>query len=116
MLIVVRGGQTQFVFNTSTGTEQPYTYQGTHDVAVTPPGHYSIFRQVNGYDQSPLGLLYRPKYFNNGIAIHGYTFVPPYPASHGCVRVTNEAMDLLWDTNLAPIGTPVFVYGTSPGT
>ena len=118
VLLVVRNGRTLWAFNTSTGTEQPYTYQGTREVAVTPTGTYTIFRQVNGYDEGPLGQLYRPKYFNGGIAIHGYTFVPTYPASHGCVRVTNDAMDFLWDpaTNLAPIGTTVLVYGTSPGT
>jgi lipoprotein-anchoring transpeptidase ErfK/SrfK len=26
-------------------------------------------------------------YFNQGIAFHEYPDVPPYPASHGCVRV-----------------------------
>ena len=26
-----------------------------------------------------------------------------YPASHGCVRVTNQAMDMLWATNAMPI-------------
>jgi len=61
--------------------------------------------------------LYRPRYFTNaGHAIHGYTSVPPYPASHGCVRVTNAAMDYIWANNLAPIGSSVVVYGTSPGT
>ncbi|MGC1210903.1 MAG: L,D-transpeptidase [Micromonospora sp.] len=43
------------------------------------------------------GEVSRPKYFEEqGIAIHGYTSVPPYPASHGCVRVTLPAMDWLW--------------------
>ena len=26
-------------------------------------------------------------YFIRGYAIHGYASVPPYPASHGCLRV-----------------------------
>jgi len=26
-------------------------------------------------------------YFDGGIAFHEYADVPPYPASHGCVRV-----------------------------
>ena len=44
------------------------------------------------------------------MTIHGYTSVPAYPASHGCVRVTYPAMDFIWDKGLTPIGTPVWVY------
>jgi lipoprotein-anchoring transpeptidase ErfK/SrfK len=40
--------------------------------------------------------------------------VPPYPASHGCVRLSNAAMDFFWNQYLAPIGSPVWVYGVSP--
>ncbi len=29
----------------------------------TPPGTFSIFRQVNAWDPGPNGALYRPKYF-----------------------------------------------------
>lgn len=58
----------------------------------------------------PLGVLYRPKYFVGGVAVHGYPNVPPYPASHGCVRVTNEAMDWLWAKAALPIGGRVWVY------
>ncbi|MDP8987655.1 MAG: L,D-transpeptidase family protein, partial [Actinomycetota bacterium] len=37
---------------------------------------------------SRLGKLYNPVYFTgSGIAIHGSTSVPTYPASHGCVRI-----------------------------
>ena len=36
-----------------------------------------------------------PKYFTwSGIAVHGYTSVPPYPASHGCTRVSNDRDEL----------------------
>jgi hypothetical protein len=31
--------------------------------------------------------MYNPVYFNYGIAVHGMTNVPVYPASHGCVRM-----------------------------
>jgi lipoprotein-anchoring transpeptidase ErfK/SrfK len=36
--------------------------------------------------------------------------VPPYAASHGCVRVTLAAIDWIWAEDVAPIGTPVWVY------
>ncbi|MDQ1502727.1 MAG: N-acetylmuramoyl-L-alanine amidase, partial [Actinomycetota bacterium] len=115
VLIVVRGGQTQFVFNTSTGTEGTYTYKGTKHQAHTPEGHFAVIREIDGYQESHLGRLYRPKYFHpDGFAFHGSAFVPPYPASHGCLRLTNAAADFIWDQKLAPLGSAVWVYGTSP--
>jgi putative cell wall-binding protein len=117
VLFVVQNGQTLWVFNTSTGTEKPYTHEGRSYMADTPPGRWSIFREVDGERESELGILWRPKYFHgDGIAIHGSSSVPAYPASHGCVRLTYQAMDFLWSSGLAPIGRPVWVYGTSPGT
>ena len=115
ILMVVRGGQAAYVFNTSTGTEQTYTYRGRKRPAHTPEGHFAIFREVDGYRQSHLGRMYRPKYFHpRGIAFHGSSFVPPYPASHGCVRLSNAATDFIWDQKLAPIGSAVWVHGVSP--
>ncbi|MEM9608379.1 MAG: L,D-transpeptidase family protein [Actinomycetota bacterium] len=75
----------------------------------TPPGQFEIDREIDGIRDAPLGRLYRPKYFNGGIALHGYTSVPPQPASHGCVRLTYAAMDDLWASGRAPVGTPVWV-------
>jgi hypothetical protein len=46
--------------------------------------------------------------------IHGYQSVPAHPASHGCVRVTITAINTIWQESLAPVGTAVWVYGTSP--
>ncbi|HYT39172.1 MAG TPA: L,D-transpeptidase family protein [Acidimicrobiia bacterium] len=115
VLIVVRGGQAQYIFNTSTGTEGPYTYAGKTHTAHTPEGRLAFFRQIDGWETSHLGRMYRPKYFDpNGFAVHGDSFVPSYPASHGCVRVSLPAMDFIWAQNLAPIGSQVWVYGTSP--
>jgi lipoprotein-anchoring transpeptidase ErfK/SrfK len=66
----------------------------------------------NGMHRSTLELgdMWRPKYFNGGIAVHGSPSVPPYPASHGCVRVSNAAMNWLWDVWGMPRGTRVLVY------
>jgi len=117
VLMVVRDGRPEWIWNTSTGTERPYTHGGRELMADTPVGHHTFTWQVDGWRHAPLGLLYRPKYFHpDGIAIHGYSSVPPHPASHGCVRVTNPAMDAIWATGLAPLGTPIWVYGRSPGT
>jgi L,D-transpeptidase-like protein/putative peptidoglycan binding protein/PKD domain-containing protein len=76
--------------------------------AYTPVGHFSIYRKVGGFDPSPLGTLYDPMYFTGGYAIHGNPSVPPYPASHGCVRVPMWVAPLLYATT--PYGQTVYVY------
>jgi peptidoglycan hydrolase-like protein with peptidoglycan-binding domain len=115
VLMVVRGGQAQYTFNISSGTERSYTYKGESRQASTPEGRFAIFREVDGYRESHLGRMYRPKYFHpRGFAFHGSPFVPPYPASHGCVRLSNAAVDFIWAQNLAPRGAGVWIYGVSP--
>ncbi|MEZ0075304.1 L,D-transpeptidase family protein [Planotetraspora sp. GP83] len=109
LLLLVRDGDVVQIFNTSTGSGQLYTSRGTVRRAVTPAGRYHFYRKVDGWDSGPLGALYRPVYFNGGIAVHGYGSVPPYPASHGCVRVSLAAMDWLWKTSWLPIGRTVLV-------
>ncbi|MEX0790492.1 MAG: peptidoglycan-binding protein, partial [Actinomycetota bacterium] len=109
LLFTVLDGQVSSIWNTSTGTNEQYTSEGRQYVADTPSGRWEIYRQIDGWRQSHLGRLYRPKYFHtDGIAIHGYHRVPSRPASHGCVRVSMAAMDYLWPR--LPIGTPVLVY------
>jgi lipoprotein-anchoring transpeptidase ErfK/SrfK len=115
ILMVVRGGQAAFVFNASGGTERTYTYKGQRHRAHTPEGRFAVIREYDGYRESHLGVLYRPKYFDpKGFAFHGSSFVPPYPASHGCVRLSNAAINFIWDQKLAPIGSPLWIYGASP--
>jgi hypothetical protein len=74
----------------------------------TPVGRFSIYRKVQGFDPSPLGTLFDPMYFTGGYAIHGNPSVPPYPASHGCVRVPMWIAPTLSATN--PYGETVYVY------
>ena len=74
----------------------------------TPEGRFAIYRKVVGYDPSPLGVLLDPMYFVGGYAIHGNPSVPPYPASHGCVRVPNFVIYRLFSSE--PYGEAVYVY------
>jgi hypothetical protein len=74
----------------------------------TPEGRFAIYRKVTGYDPSPLGVLFDPMYFVGGYAIHGNPSVPPYPASHGCVRVPNFVIYRLFAAE--PYGETVYVY------
>ncbi len=99
LLLIVQDGRVDTVFDTSSGSV----------AGTTPVGRWSVTREIDGFRQSRLGLLYRPKYFYEGVAVHGYTSVPPYPASHGCVRVTYAAMDRIWALGLMPVGSPVVV-------
>ena len=57
----------------------------------------------------PLGQLWRPRFFYRGIAVHGSPNIPPWPASHGCARLSNAAINMIWDKNLMPIGSTVVV-------
>jgi hypothetical protein len=100
LLLVVADGRTKWVMDTSTGKV----------AGTTPLGHHRVYRQIDGYHRAPLGVLYRPKYIHEGVAVHGFSSVPPYPASHGCIRVTNATMDWLWSSGAMPIGTDVWVY------
>jgi peptidoglycan hydrolase-like protein with peptidoglycan-binding domain len=109
--IVAVNGVAEYIFNTSTGSDHPYWLNGVLYSAHTPEGQFTVIRQVDGPDVSPLGVLFRPKYFTwSGIAVHGYTEVPPYPASHGCTRVSVAAINFIWANNILPIGTSVWVY------
>ncbi|HVB91535.1 MAG TPA: peptidoglycan-binding protein [Acidimicrobiales bacterium] len=107
LVMFVNNGVLQYTFNTSTGGG--YIYDG-NVLAATPVGHFSIFRSVDGMVTDSLGQLWRPRYFTGGFAIHGDSSVPPHPVSHGCVRLSNEAIDFVWAANLAPIGAAVWVY------
>src|SRR4051812_2794370 len=110
LAMIVDNGDVQTILNTSTGSGERYTSEGHTSVANTPSGKFGVYRQVDALDKGPLGDLWRPKYFNGGIALHGSDDVPGFPASHGCARVSNPAIDWIWATNKAPMGTHVWVY------
>jgi lipoprotein-anchoring transpeptidase ErfK/SrfK len=109
LLLVVQDGVLLRALNTSTGSGATYWYRGSARWAVTPKGHFAVYAQIDGLRVSPLGLLWRPKYFHGGIAVHGSPSVPAWPASHGCVRLSYPAMDMIWGEGLMPVGTPVWV-------
>lgn len=110
VLMFVSGGELRYTLNTSTGGGYTYYEYGAAHVAVTPTGRFRVYNQINGLRVSPLGEMWRPKYFHDGYAIHGDAAVPPYPVSHGCVRVSNEAIDWIWAKRLLPIGSKVWIY------
>jgi peptidoglycan hydrolase-like protein with peptidoglycan-binding domain len=110
LLLLVDDGQVSTILNTATGSNQYYEYEGERYLAVTPRGRFRASRQIDGWRNGPLGPLWRPKYFNGGIAVHGAYSVPPYPASHGCARLSIAAMNWIWANNKLPLKTRVWVY------
>jgi lipoprotein-anchoring transpeptidase ErfK/SrfK len=119
LLFLVQDGVTTHVLNTSTGDDREYTEPDSNtpgvmitDTAITPVGTFRINRErPDGWWVGDLGQIYRPKYFVGGVAIHGSLSVPAYPASHGCVRVSVAAMDMIWEQEILLRGTTVVVYG-----
>lgn len=110
LIKIVENGKLRYTFHTSTGSGQPYNQDGNTYTATTPTGTFSIERSIDGMRVSKLGELWRPRYFYSGYAIHGSTSIPNYPASHGCARLSNAAIDFIWSADLAPIGRTVLVY------
>lgn len=115
VLFLYEGDALSKILPVSTGTGRRFCARGHCGTAVTPAGAFRVDYFKPGWDDSPLGHLYNPVYFDpkDGIAIHGYPQVPADPASHGCVRIPMSAAEWL-HTKLAK-GTPVYVVdGTTP--
>jgi lipoprotein-anchoring transpeptidase ErfK/SrfK len=118
LLFFIVDGKTQWVLNTSTATGQPYSEEDKNTpgeiqtgISITPDGLWKTNRErPEGWWEGDLGQIYRPKYFHGGVAVHGSNSIPDYPASHGCVRVSVQAMDWVWATNMMPLGITVWVH------
>jgi hypothetical protein len=95
VLATVRDGEVEDIIHVSTG--KPST--------PTRDGSFRVTSKLAGYSPK---LLYYPSFFDGERAIHGWTEVPTYAASHGCVRVPYWVA--LWMFDRDPIGTPVIVY------
>jgi N-acetylmuramoyl-L-alanine amidase len=110
LVMFVDNGKLVATLNCSTGGGYTFSTGDGLAIAITPSGVFHTFRVIDGLDTDSLGSLWRPRFFSGPFAIHGDSYVPPYPVSHGCVRVSDEAIDWIWSENLDPIGTEVWVY------
>ena len=78
-------------------------------------GVYKIKYKVKGWQESSLypgSLMYKPIWYNGNEGVHGMekdSYVYPYPASHGCIRVKKKDIEFL--TKSLKIGDTVKVYG-----
>jgi hypothetical protein len=74
VLVLVDGDEVHRIYHTSSGA--PAT--------PTILGRFRVYRKDPGTNAK--GMVHS-SYFQGGYAIHGYASVPPYNASHGCLRV-----------------------------
>ena len=72
VLFEVRQGKVVSVSRVSTGA-----------TGNTPVGHWRVYAKGPGFNAKG---MYDSLFFVGEFAIHGYSSVPAYPASHGCVR------------------------------
>jgi hypothetical protein len=98
ILMLVRDGKVSGTLHVSTGA-----------TGNTPVGRWSVLWKAP-FTHTWLGpaILWRTMTFHGGFAIHGFSPVPAYPASHGCVREPMWAAN--WTYEQTPVGTPVDVY------
>jgi peptidoglycan hydrolase-like protein with peptidoglycan-binding domain len=74
LALIGPGAKVERIYHTSTGAPGTPTIIGTFRVYRKDPG------------TNALGMV-ASSYFIRGYAVHGYPSVPPFPASHGCLRV-----------------------------
>ncbi len=84
VLALIDGGKVVRIYPTSSGKASTPTVLGS----------YRVYRKDPGYNS--LGML-DSAYFIRGYAIHGYASVPPYPASHGCLRIPIQNARTVYD-------------------
>ena len=96
VMALADGGEAKYVFHIATGA------------AATPSdqGAFTFYRKDPGFNS--IGMYYSV-YYNRGEATHGYHSVPPYPASHGCIR--NPIPDSVFIYNWIDLGDKMYVYG-----
>jgi len=108
LLLTDSEGVVKTILPVSTGSGKRYKEKRMSGLAYTPRGRFRIYGKISGWRRSPLGLLYYPNYFSDGLAIHGNPSVPYAPRSHGCVRIPMFAAREI--SRQLPVGTIVLIY------
>jgi lipoprotein-anchoring transpeptidase ErfK/SrfK len=108
LLLTDGDGAVERVLPVSTGSNKEYHEKRMSGLAYTPRGRFRIYAKMSGWRKSPLGLLYYPNYFSDGLAIHGNPSVPQSPQSHGCIRIPMSAAIEM--SKEMPVGTIVLIY------
>ena len=94
----------QVLFEVRRGKVFRVAHVSTGATGNTPIGRWRVYRKTAGFN---VLSMYYSLYFHGGFAVHGYHSVPPFPASHGCVRVPLWYAHGLYER--WGLGTPVYV-------
>jgi hypothetical protein len=98
VLLLIEGNEIRRAVHTSTGA-----------YGATPTGTYRVYRKELMSWSVPFSTwMPYASYFVGGIAMHEYSYVPEYPASHGCVRLPAGEAHRVYA--FAEYGTPVHVF------
>jgi hypothetical protein len=95
VMVLAKHRKPQHTFHVSTGAPATPTIRG----------HYRFYMRQPGFNSHG---MYYSVYFRGGYAIHGYQSVPPYPASHGCVR--NPIPESRFIYNWVSLGMSIYTY------
>jgi peptidoglycan hydrolase-like protein with peptidoglycan-binding domain len=110
VLVLYRNNQIQLISHVSSGGGYFYCSPGGGcGYAITPTGRYKTVVFMPGWVQVPLGEMYNPVFFiGTAFAIHGDTYVPLAPVSHGCLRIPMD-IAAFFHTLVRVPGEPVIV-------
>lgn len=95
VLVLADKGKPVATYHTSSGTPSTPTVFGKYRFYLKAPG-----TNAKG--------MYMSNFFIRGYAIHGFPSVPTYPASHGCLRVSNADANTIY--NWVKLGDPIWTY------
>ena len=106
-MLYVKGSRYQKAMAISTGMAGHSTPNSTYTMGNTATGWYcskqypeSCKNHTEGSFATSgkrFGNMYNRRHFVDGKYVHGSTSVPTYPASHGCIRVTIQDSDWMYD-------------------
>ncbi len=110
VLLLYRDNKLALVSHVSTGGGYYYCNDGSCAYAITPTGHFTTTVFMPGWITVPLGQMYNSVFFlDTAYAIHGDTYVPLQPVSHGCIRLPMDIAAFFYTLVPTP-GTPVYIY------
>jgi len=112
-LVLYRHGEVRLISHISSGGGyffcDPPPNQGICGYAITPHGNFTALSFVPGQVKVPLGEMYNPVFFiGREFAIHGDSYVPLQPVSHGCVRIPNNIANFFHTLFTIP-GTKIYI-------
>jgi peptidoglycan hydrolase-like protein with peptidoglycan-binding domain len=110
VLVLYRNNKVQLISHVSSGGHYYFCNPGGGcGYAVTPTGNFRTRVFMRGWVHVPLGEMYNPVFFiGTAYAIHGDTYVPLAPVSHGCVRIPMDIAAFFHKLVKVP-GEPVYI-------